>query len=144
LTTIVYRDGVLAADTQAMAGDNKLGSVIKIARNKNGDLAGAAGLATYNYAFIRWFTGMESGEPPKATKDDNSYDRAVIFRKTGRIEVYEPTGMYIVASPYYAFGSGKPEALGALFAGADAELAVRAAMAHDSGTGGEVTVLRHE
>ena len=144
MTTIVYRDGTLAADTRAMIGDNILGSVVKIARNSNGDLAGAAGLASYNYAFLKWFTGMENGPPPTASKDDNNFDRGVIFRKNGRIEVFEPTGLFIMTAPYYAFGSGKPEAVGAMFMGATAEQAVEAAIAHDRDTGGEITVLRHE
>lgn len=144
MTTIVYRDGVLAADTLACAGDNKIGSVIKITRNSNGDMAGAAGLASYNYAFLRWFSSMESGDPPKATRDNDNYDRGVIFRRTGQIVVFEPDGKHELSAPYYALGSGRPEALGALYAGASAELAVRAAIAHDRGTGGDVTILRHE
>ncbi len=144
MTTIAFRDGVLAADNRAMTGDNILGTIVKIAKNSNGDLAGAAGLASYNYNFIKWFTGMESGEPPKASKDDNNYDRGVIFRKNGKIEVFEPTGVFEVKAPYFAFGSGKPEALGALFMGATAEQAVHAAAAHDPNTGDGVTVLRHE
>lgn len=146
MTVIAYRDGVLAADTLATAGDSKIGSAIKIARNSNGDLAGAAGLASYNHAFLKWFTGLESGQPPEARDEPSKdiYDRGVIFRKNGQIEVFEPSGKHTATAPYYAFGSGRPEALGAMHAGASAEGAVRAAMAHDKNCGGDITVLRHE
>lgn len=144
MTTIAYRNGVLAADTRMCLGDNLLGTTVKIARNANGDLAGAAGDATYNFAFLKWFTGLESTPPPEAKQTDNNIDRGVIFRKNGVIEVYEPRGQFQVVAPYYAFGSGRPEALGAMYAGADAETAVRAASAHDAFTGGDVTILRHE
>jgi hypothetical protein len=144
MTVIVYRDGVLAADTQAAVGDNLLGSVAKIARNSNGDLAGAAGLASYNFSFLKWFTGMESGDPPKGLRDEHNFDRGVIFRKSGKIEVFEPDGRFEMKAPYYALGSGRPEALGALFVGADAETAVCAAIAHDKDCGGDVMVLKHE
>lgn len=144
MTTIAYRDGTLAADTRATVGDNVLGNVIKIARNSNGDLAGAAGMASYSYTFLKWFTSLETGEPPQAVKDDQTFDRGVIFRKTGQIIVFEPTGRYECTAPYYALGSGRPEALGAMFAGADAETAIKAAAAHDANTGGNITVLRHE
>ena len=87
---------------------------------------------------------MESGPPPKAVRDDNNFDRGVIFRKTGVIEIYEPDGMFKMTAPYYALGSGRPEALGAMHHGATAEEAVQAAIAHDANTGGEVTVLRHD
>lgn len=144
MTTIAYRDGVLAADSRATAGDNIIGDIDKIARNVAGDLAGAAGLASYNYAFLEWFRNGEHGEPPKGSKDDGNYDRGAIFRANGRIDIYEPSGQHATSGPYYALGSGRPEALGAMFTGADAATAVRAAIAHDINTGGTVTVLRHK
>jgi ATP-dependent HslUV protease subunit HslV len=144
VTTIAYKNGILAADTRACAGDNIIGSAKKIARNNNGDLAGAAGLAPYSYAFLKWFTGMESGPPPKATRDDDNFDRGVIFRKAGGIEIYEPDGMFKMTAPYYALGSGRPEALGAMHAGASAFKAIQAAIAHDTNTGGDIDVLSHD
>lgn len=144
MTTIAYRDGVIAADTRMCVGDSIVGDVVKIARNSNGDLAGAAGDASYSFAFLNWFTGMESGACPEAKQTDNSIDRGVIFRKNGTIIVYEPHGHFRASAPYFAVGSGRPEALGAMHAGASAEGAVRAAIAHDAYTGGNVTVLRHE
>ena len=119
------------------------GEVTKISRRSDGALAGAAGDATYNSAFLMWFLSFQLNDAPKAEESDNTIDRGVIFYPDGRIDVYEPRGRFAVKAPYYAFGSGKAEALGALFAGADAETAVRAAIAIDPHSGGNVTVLSH-
>jgi 20S proteasome alpha/beta subunit len=143
VTTIAYRNGVIAADTGQQVGHSRVGRITKIARNDNGDLAGAAGDASYNFAFRRWFTGGESGEPPQAKETDGSFDRGVIFRVAGTIEVFEPSGRFECRADYYAFGSGRPEALGALFAGATAEKAVEAAKEHDAHTFGDIETLSH-
>jgi len=143
MTTIAYRNGVLAADTAMCMGGNMIGSTVKIARRFSGDMAGASGDASYNRAFLDWFENGEDGPPPEAKEDSQCIDRGVIFRaKSTKIEVYEPRGRFTITAEYYAFGSGKAEALGAMFAGADAYDAIRAAVALDPHTGGEITVLR--
>lgn len=119
-----------------------VGSAQKIVRRADGDMAGSAGDAAYNAAFSKWFLGRERGKPPEAKEGDNWIDRGVIFRRTGRIEIFEPRGRFDCTAPYYALGSGKEAALGAMFAGGDPETAVRAAIEHDPHTGGGVTVLR--
>jgi hypothetical protein len=144
MTTIAYRAGICAADTLAQIGSTSLGSVTKIVRSASGDLAGAAGLASYAEAFRHWVTGGENGDPPQARETDHVFDRGVIFRRSGEIVVFEPEGRFSVAAPYYAFGSGKEIAIGAMFMGATAPQAIEAAIKHDDGTGGEITVLRHD
>jgi 20S proteasome alpha/beta subunit len=144
MTTIAYRDGVIAADTGMTVGGSRLGRIVKIARNESGALAGAAGSAGYNAKFLDWFRGGAVGDPPEARETERSFDRGVVFHADGVIDIYEPTGVFHATAPYFAFGSGRPEALGALFMGATAEQAVRAAIEHDEATFGEVlTVLRH-
>lgn len=144
MTTIAYRDGVIAADTMEVTSNSIIGVATKIARRDDGCLAGAAGDAVYSRAFLQWFEGGEKGNVPEGFSEDGYIDRGVIFRPNGIIEVYEPRGMFETTAPYYAIGSGRPEALGAMFVGADPEAAVRAAIAHDVHTGGEVIVLRSE
>lgn len=144
MTTIAYRDGVLAADTAMCQGGVMVGSVVKIARRFNGDMCGSAGDAVYNAAFTRWFVLGEDGPAPEAKQETNYFDRGVIFRKAGGIDVFEPRGRFSVIASYFAIGSGKESALGAMFAGASAFDAIRAACAHDPHTGGEITVLSHD
>ncbi len=140
MTTIAYRNGVLAADTSLSTGGCMNGRVAKIAA-RGGDLAGVAGSAAFGAAFLKWFSNGEEGDPPQGEAHDDSFDRGVVFRESGVVEVYEPLGRFDVECDYYAFGSGRSEALGAMFAGADAETAVRAAIQHDANTAGEVMVL---
>ena len=142
MTTIAYKDGALAADTAMCQGGVMMGAVVKIARRADGDMCGSAGDAAYNAAFRDWFLLGENGPAPEAKQEDNAIDRGVIFRKSGKIEVFEPRGKFSVQAPYFALGSGKESALGAMFAGADAETAVRAAIQFDPHTDGEITVLK--
>lgn len=147
MTTIAYRDGVMAADTVAFGGGIKLARLVKIARNDAGDLAGAVGDAGFAFAFLEWF---RKGEPEPAIKlvsdrAEDRWDKALIVRAAGRqIEVYEPYGRFPVSAPYFAIGSGKSVALGAMFMGATAVQAVQAAIALDEGSSGEAMALVHE
>lgn len=144
MTTIAYRDGILAADTGETAGNSRLGRAVKIVRRADGALAAAAGNAVYAYAFKEWFRRGGEGQPPEAKSENNTFDRGVIFHADGRIEVFEPGGKFFTAAPYYALGSGRPEALGAMFAGASAIQAIKAAMVHDSDTFGDIAALSHD
>lgn len=143
MTTIAYRDGVLAADTGAVCGASRMGRVEKIIRGPGGILAGACGLATYSAAFKAWVVSGCIGNPPVATQDADNCDRGFVVSADGVVTIYEEGGSWELSAPYFAVGSGRPEALGAMFAGADAETAVRAAMEHDAYTFGDVMVLRH-
>ena len=127
-------------------GGSVLGNVTKIARNAAGDLAGGVGFASTSAKFLEWFVKGEDGDPPKLIEDRDIYDRCFIIRAARRNEVivYEPTGTHRPTIDYFAAGSGKPEALGAMFVGASAADAVRAAIAHDVHCGGHVVVLAHE
>lgn len=138
MTTIAYRDGVLVADTKIARGDSVCGRVVKIAKRADGAVGGASGDATFMYAFLEWMRG-ERSERPAPDREGGS---AVVITPDGRIEQVEFGGSFFVEAPYWALGSGRPEALGAMFVGADAETAVRAAMAHDAFTGGDLTILR--
>ena len=142
MTTIAYRSGMLAADTAVLNGYNILGdAMVKIAKH-HGCLAGATGTAGYCAAFLKWFCGGEQDAPPKAEKDNDNYDTGIIVRPDGSIDRHELSGWHTLRPRYYAVGSGRDHAFGAMFAGATAEQAVRAAIEHDPGTAGSVTVLR--
>lgn len=142
MTTIAFRDGELAADSGVTVGGSTLAQATKIARNPNGDLAGCAGTATFMRAYLEWFGRGEFGDMPEPVKDEDILDRAIVFRKSGQIEVYEAGGYFTLRAPYYAIGSGRCEALGAFYAGADAQTAVEAARYLDASTFGDIIVLR--
>ena len=142
MTTIAFRDGVVAADTgMTRAYGGRSGTTIKIVRNAAGDIAAAAGDAGYAAVFLRWFMAGEAGPPSLPDKEGGV---GTIYRagKPTTLTTFEPSGGFDIEAAYFAIGSGCCEALGAMFAGADAPTAVRAAIAHNNGTYGEVTVLR--
>lgn len=144
MTTLALKDGVFAADTAMSRGGTTLLNVTKITQRDDGCMAGVCGSGSYIGPFMAWFLGGEEGECPRAKDDnDSGCSTGIIVRLDGTVEVHETGGWYLVEpAPYFALGSGRDAALGAMFAGADAETAVRAAITHDHGTGGEVTVLR--
>lgn len=142
MTTVAFKAGSLAADTATSSQNNIIRQdVPKIAAHHD-CLAGACGSAVYCAAFLRWFMASEFGEPPKATQTDG--DSGMIVRPDGKLHLYEDGGWFPSDPPYYAMGSGRDYALGAMFAGADAETAVLAGCEHDPHSGGGVTVLKLE
>jgi hypothetical protein len=142
VTTIAFKGGVLAADTATSSKHNIIRQDVPKIAAHHGCLAGASGSAVYCAAFLRWFLASEFGEPPKASTEDG--DNALIVRPDGTLHLYEEGGWFPSDPPYYAAGSGCDYALGAMFAGADAETAVLAGIEHDPHSGGSVTVLRLE
>lgn len=141
MTVIAFRNGIAAADTGTTRGSSRIGTMIKIVRNEAGDIAGASGDASFCNAFLAWFiTGEDAVAkvlPPKEAGTGAIY-RAGSERT---ITMFDESGPYKMEGRYFAIGSGTPEALGAMFAGADAETAVKAAITHDTGCFGDVTVL---
>lgn len=139
MTTVAWRGGVMAADTMMTFGSTLIDGRIKIARRDDGALIGAAGLCGRSEAFRAWALGGEVGNAP-----DMKDSTGIIVEPDGAVRVFdgEENGSYTIRPPYFAIGSGTDHALGAMFAGASAETAVRAAILHDKSSGGAVTVIR--
>lgn len=140
MTTIAYRDGVIAADSQVTSGNVFDCTSEKIAQNERGDIAGAAGCFVFIQAFLAWFKGGEKGDLPKCPDEAEAF----IVRNAApeRVECFDDRGHCVVSAPYYAVGSGKRVALGAMAFGADALQAVNCAIKHDIYTGGTVDTLK--
>jgi len=138
MTTITYRDGRIAGDSQVSSGSVFDCTITKVAQNERGDLAGASGCIVFSQAFLAWFSGGEKGETPKCPEDGEAF--IVRGSEAGRIECWDSRGYCCVFAPYYAIGSGKRVALGAMAFGASAAQAVECAAKHDIYTSGEVTV----
>lgn len=141
MTTIAYKEGILAADSQVTYEGTSDSTMTKIARNALGDLCGASGSACYMYAFLRWFEGGEKGEAPTPTENDGG----IVVRTDGTIECYEHPGPcpFTVTAKAYAVGSGRKLALGAMAFGASAEEAIKVAAQFDIYTSGKVVTLAH-
>lgn len=139
MTVVAYRDGVLASDSAASEGDTIAHGIKKIYRVR-GNLIGCAGYLSDISKFINWFrAGGEEDEFPKM-KDLS----ALMVSREGNVYCYDhigPTPTQITSS-YCATGSGMQIALGAMYAGADAVQAVKAAIKHNGGCAGPVRTLR--
>lgn len=142
MTTIAYRDGSIAGDTQVSSGSVFDCTSVKVARNRDGDLAGAAGSSVFAQAFLAWFSGGEKHDAPLCPEEDEAF--IVRADNPGQIECFEKGGKCVVSAPYYAVGSGKRIALGAMAFGATPAQAVNCAAKHDIYTGGEVIALYHQ
>jgi hypothetical protein len=141
MTTITYKDGVMAADSGLCDGGLVMSNAApKIARNRHGDLAGAAGSSGWCDKWLDWFKEGEKGDRPEATDGDG----ALVARASGEMELYDSKGMSYLHVPYYSVGSGYKQAIGAMWMGADAEKAVECGIAHDVYTRGPVVVMKHE
>lgn len=139
MTTIAYRDGVLAADSQATAGGKFEGSVVKIAK-RGQCLAAVCGLAPQARAFLDWFrAGMTGDCPYLGDKDDCAW--GFIYTPTNRVLWFKPGGPEDFHSPIHSTGSGAEIALGAMHAGATPQEAVAIAAKIDIHTGGQIRVL---
>ncbi len=139
MTTIAYRDGVLAGDTRVTRGGYIMpGHFRKIGRSPAGDLVGIAGNCAKADGFLSAI--VNGSADPTAPEDGVT---ALVISPDGQITVHEAAGRFdVTGAAFWAIGSGTSAALGALHAGASAEEAVRIAMLIDNDSGGEVTSLR--
>ncbi|MDE4297112.1 hypothetical protein PXK56_18145 [Phaeobacter gallaeciensis] len=141
MTTIVYRDGVLAADTRAYSGNpTPIGSKQKIHMLADGSIAGVSTTKPgISEAFIAWLNdGGDLGDTERLGSDLDL--QALVVKQDGSVFYYHdsvvPSGP--LYGQYFAIGSGDQYALGALSCGATADGAVAAASQHDPWTGGEI------
>lgn len=136
MTTIAYRDGVIAADSLISMGDVRAGSVVKIVRVPGGGLAGAAGELGGMYRFLEW--AHYGGEETTADFAGCEID-GFLVRPDGTLLVTDSLGgVSPIKAPFHAVGSGRELALGAMAAGADAVEAVKIAVRFDTRSGGPV------
>lgn len=139
MTVIAYKAGILAADTQTIHVEHvKLLHDVKIAKYK-GHLFGLAGdLCPPLDEFKKWwFT-----EPRKPMKGRVKFD-VLMITPEGHITIADHTGsIERLHMPFFAIGSGKEFAIGAMAAGASAKQAVQIAIEFCPSVSGSVTTKR--
>lgn len=143
MTTIVYRDGILAGDRRAYSGDKKpIGTKTKIHRLEDGTLWGVSSSNVGADALLkRW---IEGGCAPADCNDlkPESFE-LIVVRPDG--EIFYANGNLDLSGPltadYVAIGSGDHYALGALATGVSAQEAVRIASDLDIWSGGGIDTL---
>lgn len=146
LTTIAFRDGVMAADSGSRYGDARHNWARKLAIGPDGTLYGVSGDAAQATTFLRWVDGGCTGVQPVAewTKDDHSSFVVLAVTPGGPVRLITARGEESYDAPYDAIGYDAGVAYGALFQGATAEQALAAAIEHGTGTSGKVQTIRHQ
>lgn len=144
MTTIAYRSGVLAFDSQVTSSSTVYGTVIKGKKTKRFLLA-AAGSCEDCDAWLDWMT--DTGGDLKAKKDygldkDCEMEGIAVDRK-GNVSFYESKCYpFTVDGRYHALGSGSAFAMGAMAFGATAKQAVQVSTQLDPYTGGTIRTLK--
>lgn len=156
MTTVAYKNGVLAADGRMSLGD----MIIKEDTVKvfwvNNHLVGVCGRARAISTFVTWLQKMtdyhivnqEVGAlvdlVPPTLEDDDGWT-ALVVTPNKQVLMYEGnTPIEMGIDVPMSIGSGSVFALAAMDAGADAEEAVKVAMKRDVFSGGTVTVVQLE
>lgn len=138
MTTIAYRDGVLAADSLSTSNglrDNVGRKIWRVGRL----LVGAAGGRGDCLRFRAWVAEGCIGPNPFVGSEGGN---GLVITPEGQVACWGTAGPWPVTSPFYSLGSGYQIAVGAMEMGASAEEAVRAAIVHDTCSGGPVQTLR--
>ncbi len=146
MTTVAYRDGVMAADSGVWFGDASFPWARKVVKGLDGTLYGCAGDAAQVGAFIEWVEQGCNGERPVAETVEGGASSYLVLVSppTGSIRVLTAKGVEVYDAPYFAIGGGNVGAFCAMHAGASAERAIEAAIAHASGAIGPVQSVRRE
>lgn len=150
MTTIAYRDGVIAADslltyTTEAGGSRKypckklFRKTIGRGRRQRDVIIGTAGDAAAAQLFVDWFG---SNQPiPEMLKEAGDFTCLIVDRN----ELFE-ADFYCrpvkITQPFYAIGSGCKEALAAMHCGRTAREAVEIAARIDLYTGGDIVTMR--
>lgn len=152
MTTICYRDGVMAADTRVTvtceAGGarafrcEKLYRVkVKQGRREVPAIVGLAGGSFDGLAFLDWLVGA-TPEPPQRLIEGEAEFSALVLNKHGLFEYDKWCRPDRVLEKFYAIGSGSKAALGAMHMGASARRAVAVACRIDPYTAAPIVTMR--
>lgn len=137
MTTVAYRDGVMAADSRGtLSGWVLPGRETKLLRLKDGRVAAITGDSAQGEALLLWIRGDRSSPQPRG--------ECCVIVAGRRLQIFENGHHYLEPAKFMAWGSGMPVALGALHAGATASEAVRIAGLVDPATGGKIVSMKVE
>jgi ATP-dependent protease HslVU (ClpYQ) peptidase subunit len=150
MTTIAYRNGTLAADSQVTyegdaSGHRKHRCEAKMFRKMlvTGEevIIATQGECEPAMLFVKWFDGSDKDAPEALTHNIPDFT-CLVLRASGLWEYGPYCVGEKVAEEFYAVGSGCKAALGAMHMGASARRAVQIACEVDPYTMGPVHTMR--
>jgi ATP-dependent protease HslVU (ClpYQ) peptidase subunit len=141
MTTVAYRDGILACDSLVTWGPTLMPCKMKkIHKLPNGALFGFCGSLELGEIMRRSLISI--GQADGVLEDRRDLDKenfeGVLIQPNGETMFFENRSWIYLEVPYFAMGSGKEHAYGAMHVGASAKQAVKASKALDPGTGGRI------
>jgi ATP-dependent protease HslVU (ClpYQ) peptidase subunit len=140
VTTIAYKAGVLAGDSQAT--DDQLWQTTKIERlntSAGSLLVGWCGDVHSALVFMEWLKNDQSRKPDISNEDFE----ALVIAETGRVTIWNQSLVgWRPEGKFFALGSGAKAAMGAMHAGKGAVDAVKIACLVDPYTRGPVRSLK--
>lgn len=134
MTTVCYRDGVLAADSLVTLGDTKIHGHMRKLRRVHDNLIGVAGGVAECDEFLSW---CKAGGYTTETDPPLGEYRALVVQPNGKVLEFEQGKCLprMSNTKFYAIGSGAPYALAAMYAGASAVEAVKISCKIDTSSG---------
>lgn len=146
MTTIAYRDGILAADRLAQLDGAVSGLVTKVQVPVADGIYRAVGIAgtLAELQRVMWWANTENefGDTPQALPPPklSAGTVALLIDASGDVGYLEEDAEALITidAPFHARGSGREFALGAMAQGATAIEAVQVAARFDTKTGGGV------
>jgi hypothetical protein len=144
MTVLVFRYGVLASDSGSFVGGIVTPWLRKIIRAADGVLYGGAGSVAGVSEFFGWVERGREGEKPLPMREGGESSFLILtWRPDWGLSLLTSEGEEdLRGCEYYAIGAGAEVAYGALYMGASAPDAVRAAIAHSTGAHGKVCEVR--
>lgn len=135
MSVVVYRDGVMAADSRINIGEVHHVGMDKIARGLDNELIGVVGTISSCQKFIDWYLMSDTDEEYVEPPDVEDMDALVVIDHDKVYGYFDNCVPIRLHGEYFAVGSGAEVALGALAVGATARQAVEAAVKHVSNCG---------
>lgn len=138
MTTIAYKDGILASDSLVTGNGMRCGMTVKISKGKNG-MGGCAGSASDAEKLTNWIkNGGSMKKPPELSREiDGLY-----IRKNGKTYYYADGGFSKFKGKFAAVGSGERYAMAAMQSGKSAKGAVKIACKLDCYSGGKINIIK--
>lgn len=130
MTTLAYRNGVLAADSGSWISNVAYRTANKLAMGPDGSLHGVTGGQGECDTYTAWVRAGMEGDAPRPEPvgdpgDNRSSFHALVVSPTGEVSIWTAHGFERHGQvDYFALGAGSEMAIGAMAAGASAERAI--------------------
>lgn len=144
MTTIVFRDGLMACDTQHTYDETKFFGVKKIEGGQN-SVMGIAGASRFAHCAFEWWRSVDENEATDV--HEWHLQRQLLAEDIVMLVAHKSQGIFRldctgratqIHDKYAALGTGAQAALGAMAMGATAVQAIDVAIKYDLYTGGDI------